>query len=276
MQSRKTQFQLTIKTNTMKHFLVLFFISLSSLSAQNYLPVPGEEENCITCPPILAGTPPPGEIQWNGLDRATAVADLIGKANKDLDCSKSNAPWNCNLGKWLTDLLPCMYHPSTPQGSLCGDDDEPGDDEPTQPNPEEPNPEEPTPNPDAPAPPAPPAPDKDVPQNEHLYVNPSTKVYAWSWGTSQSKKVNAAFTRTSLVKDVSKMKNGSILGSNKYGYKLLKHSAYYTDENKKNIILFMTLKNKKGQTLGNPTIVTTDKKVYLVDMASKTKKWPKS
>ncbi len=71
------------------------------------------------------------------------------------------------------------------------------------------------------------------------------------------------------------MKKGNILGSNKYGYKLLKHSAYYMSKNNKNIILFMTLVHKKGQTLGNPTIITTGKGFFLMDMASKTKKWLK-
>ncbi len=67
---------------------------------------------------------------------------MIGKANNELDCSKSNAPWNCNLGKWVSDLLPCLYHPSTPQGSLCTDD-QPDNAEPTEPTPTEPNPDDP-------------------------------------------------------------------------------------------------------------------------------------
>lgn len=250
----------------MKKILFILFVSTSVLSAQNYLPVPGEGEDCLTCPPIRSGTPP-GQIQWDALDRATTVADWIGKANDDLDCSKSNAPWLCNLGKVVTDLLPCMYHPSTPQGSLCEEGDQPDNNQPQEPNPQEPAPNDP--------PQDPPKPDEDTPQNEHLYVNPSANVYAWSWGDTQFKKSKGKLTRESLIKEVSQMADGTVVGRNKYGYTLVKHAAYYSSKTRKDIIFFLTLKNKKGQTIGNPTIVTTDKKLYMVDMASKTKQWLK-
>lgn len=250
----------------MKHLLFILFLSTSALSAQNYMPHPDEGEDCMTCPPIRSSDPP-GQIQWNSLDRATTVAGWVGKANDELDCSKSNAPWLCDLGKFVTDLLPCMYPASTPQGSLCEDDDQPDNTQPQEPNPQEPGPNDP--------PQDPPKPDEDTPQNEHLYVNPSTKVYAWSWGGSQFQKPKGKRTRESLIKEVSQMPDGTVLGTNKYGYKLIKHSAYYSSKTRKDIIFFLTLKNRKGQTIGNPTLVTTDKKLYLVDMASKTKQWLK-
>ncbi len=251
----------------MKKILFILFVSTCTLSAQNYLPVPGEGEDCLICPPNRSA----GKINTAFGHLADGMTE-VAKALRNPDCNSSNAPWQCWLGDAVADLLPCMYHPSTPQGGLCEEGDQPDNDQPQEPNPQEPNPQEPAPN-DPPQ--DPPKPDENTPQNEHLYVNPSAKVYAWSWGDSQFKNSKGKLTKESLIKEVSQMADGTVVGRNKYGYTLVKHSAYYSSKTRKDIIFFLTLKNKKGQTIGNPTIVTTDKKLYMVDMASKTKQWLK-
>jgi len=209
------------------------------------------------------------------LSAAAEAASKIGEALQNSDCSGSNKPWDCALGKWVSDLLPCLYHPSTPQGSLCKSGDKPDEDKPDQSNPDQsqpdkPNPDNPAPqepNPDAP-PQNPPKPDEDTPQGEALYINPSTTPLGWSWGASQSGTIKESF-----VQWVSKLKNGSLITKGKYGYTLTKHSAYYKDKKKKDVILIMILKNRKGQIIGNPSLITSDKQLMMIDLASKSKKW---
>ena len=247
--------------------LIAVVVGINTLTAQNFLPIP-EGEGCGQpfCPPVLSFS----QSTLDGVDE-------LGGILENEDCEGSNAPWGCLAAKWLADQLPCMYHSSTPQGSLCGKDDKPDKPDETQPDspdeaqPDKPNPDNPAPqepNPDAP-PQNPPKPDEDTPQGETLYINPSTTPLGWSWGASQSGTIKESF-----VQWVSKLKNGSLIAKGKYGYTLTKHSAYYKDKKKKDVILIMILKNRKGQIIGNPSLITSDKQLTMVDLAAKSKKWP--